>query len=263
MKNIIRHLALITPFLTTIALFADDAERLTGKWSAKRANDEGQKSTQTVEIKKDKFTFQVLDADDRVVLHAEGDVKLEKLGPFNVIRFVHIRGGTSSSDLNDVDDEYNSIYTLDSDSWTLAMNFDKERDQKPRVENYTRLKSAAPGGAEGRTLVIDEIKIADTPQSATWFFCFEATVDGATKRYYVENKGYDKNQVTIPLALEVPKVKAGQKCSFKMQLDDVDGDTCGDDMDNRSTGDFSVSEKGSQTYKPESNWSYTIRWHLK
>jgi hypothetical protein len=24
-----------------------------------------------------------------------------------------------------------------------------------------------------------------------------------------------------------------------------------------------VSKKGTQTYKPEENWHYTIRWHLK
>ena len=263
MKKILRQLLFLTPFLTAAALFADDAERLAGKWSANRVNDDGQKATLNVEIKKDKFTFEVLGADGQVVLHAEGDIKLEKLAPFNLIRFVHIRGGTSAENLSEVDDEFNSIYTLDSDNWILAMNFDKERDQKPRLDNYHRVKSAAPAAAEAGTLVIDEIQMADTPQSATWFICFEATVGGATKRFYVENKGYDKNQVTIPMALEVPKVKAGQKCTFKMQLDDVDEDTCGDDMDNRSTGDFSVSEKGSQEYKPESNWRYTIRWHLK
>ena len=80
---------------------------------------------------------------------------------------------------------------------------------------------------------------------------------------YVENKGYEKNQVTIPVALELPKVKAGQKCSFKLQLDDVDGDACTEDVDNRSTGEFTISERGSQTYKPEDHWRYTIRWHLK
>ncbi len=112
-------------------------------------------------------------------------------------------------------------------------------------------------------LVIDEIQMADTPQSATWYICFEATVEGVTRRYYVENKGYDNNQVTIPVALELPKAKAGEKCSFKMQLDDVDGDACTEEMDNRSTGEFTVNERGSQSYKPEDHWRYTIRWHLK
>jgi hypothetical protein len=48
-----------------------------------------------------------------------------------------------------------------------------------------------------------------------------------------------------------------------VQLDDVDTDACTDSADNRSTGEFSVSERGSQSYKPEDNWRYIIRWHLK
>jgi hypothetical protein len=77
------------------------------------------------------------------------------------------------------------------------------------------------------------------------------------------DKGYERNQVTIAVALELPKVRAGQKCGFKLQLDDVDGDACTEDVDNRSTGEFTVSERGSQTYQPEDHWRYTIRWHLK
>ena len=71
-----------------------------------------------------------------------------------------------------------------------------------------------------------------------------------------------QNRVTIPVALELPKIKAGQKCSFKLQLDDVDKDACGEAADNRSTGEFTLSERGAQAYKPEDHWGYTIRWHL-
>jgi hypothetical protein len=88
-------------------------------------------------------------------------------------------------------------------------------------------------------------------------------VEGVTRTYHVDGKGYDKKQVTIPVELELPKAKPGQKCGFKLQLDDVDGDACTEDADNRSTGEFAVSDKGEQTYKPEDNWRYTIRWHLK
>ncbi len=117
--------------------------------------------------------------------------------------------------------------------------------------------------AEPATLVIDEIEMADTPQSATWFLYLEAKVEGVTSSYHVEGKGYDKNQVTIPMALELPKAKAGQKCSFTLKLDDVDADVCTDEVDNRSTGEFMISNKGVQTFKPEDNWRYTLRWHLK
>ena len=100
---------------------------------------QGDKYSQTIEVKKDKFVFEILGADGQVVLHAEGDVKFEKLGPFDSVRFVHIRAGQSSSDMNDVDDEYVSVYRLDGDKWTMASGFDKDRErQKPEVDVYAR-----------------------------------------------------------------------------------------------------------------------------
>jgi|ERR1044071_117646 hypothetical protein len=241
---------------TVKSAFADDAETLAGKWSVKKSED-GQNITQTIEIKKDKFVFEIV-SEGQVMLHAEGDVKFEKLGPFNSAHFFHIRAGESASNLQDVDEERTNIYLLDGDTWTMASNFDAARQQKPSADAYRRVKANAQGG----TLVIDEIEMASTPQE-TWFICFEAKAGDTSRRYYVENKEYNKSKVTIPTALELPRVQAGQKCTFKIQLDDVDGDACSDEPDNRSTGEFTVTDKGSQTYKPEDNWRYIIRWHMK
>ncbi len=220
MKRLLLNLTLGASLFAPNAIRADDAELLAGKWSVKKS-EQGQNITQTIEIKKDKFTFEILN-EGQAVLHAEGDVKFEKLGPFNSVRFFHIRAGDSATNL------------------------------------HHKAKTTAQGG----TLVIDEIEMANTPQ-ATWFICFEAKIGDTSRRYYVEGKEYTKNQVTIPTALELPKVQAGQKCSFKIQLDDIDGDACSDEPDNRSTGEFTVTDKGSQSFKPEDNWRYTIRWHLK
>jgi hypothetical protein len=243
-----------------VAAAADDSDALIGKWSVKKVNEDGQKITQTITIKKGKMVFQRLGADGQIMLYAEGDTKLDKIGPFNALRFVNVRGGMSADNLQDVDDEFVSIYRLDGDNLMVASFFDKERDQMPpTMDTYQRVKEAAAGG----TLVIDEIVMADTPQSSTWYVCFEAKVEDVTRRYYVQNKGYEKNQVTIPVALELPQVKPGQKCSFKLQLDDADEDACGEEADNSSKGEFTVSDKGSQAFKPEDNWKYTINWHMK
>jgi hypothetical protein len=244
--------------LLSQTVLADDLEALAGKWSVKKVSDQGQNFTQTITVKKDKFVFQILGGDGQVVLYAEGDLKLDKLGPFNAAHFVNIRAGGDASDLRDVDDQYVSTYRLEGDTWTMASGLDKDREQqRPSLDIYRRVK------AEPATLVIDEIEMADTPQSATWFLFFEAKVGDVTRTYHVEGKGYDKNQVTIPVALELPKIQAGQKCSFKLQLDDVDGDVTTDEVDNRSTGEFTISQKGAQAYKPEDHWRYTLRWHLK
>jgi hypothetical protein len=143
MKRILTGLFLAA-FLSGYAVAADDLSSLSGKWTTKKTNEQGQSYTQTLEIKKDKFVFQIIGADDSVVLYAEGDVKLEKLGPFSSAKFYHIKGGQSASNMQDVDDDYVSVYVLDEDTWTLSSNFDKQREnQKPGVDVYKRIKAQA------------------------------------------------------------------------------------------------------------------------
>jgi hypothetical protein len=142
MKPILLSICIAVLFLNRAAL-ADDSDALSGKWVVKKVNEQGQNITQTIEVKKDKFVFQILSADDTVVLYAEGDLKLEKLGPFSSARFFHIRGGSSASNLDDVDDVYVSVYSLDGDTWTMAANLDKQRDgQKPSLDVYHHVKAA-------------------------------------------------------------------------------------------------------------------------
>jgi hypothetical protein len=143
MKRILTGLFLAT-FFFNCALAADDFSSLSGKWSTKKTNEQGQSYTQTLEIKKDKFVFQIIGADDNVVIYAEGDLKLEKLGPFSSAKFYHIKGGQSAANMQEVDDEYVSVYVLDEDTWTLSSNFDKQREnQKPSADVYKRVKASA------------------------------------------------------------------------------------------------------------------------
>src|SRR5258707_15411266 len=124
---------------------AEDLEAFSGKWLAKKVNEQGEKYSQTLEIRKDKFIFQILGADEQVILHAEGGIKLEKAGPFSAVRFFHIRAGGSSSNLQEIENEYISIYVLDDESCTMASNFDKRcEQQKPSADVYRHIKSAVP-----------------------------------------------------------------------------------------------------------------------
>ncbi len=144
MKRLFLNCTIGLALFAFASAFADDAQLLTGKWSVKKTNDQGQSYTQTIEIKNGKFTFEIVGTDDQVVIHAVGDVKLEKLGPFSSAKFHHIRAGNSESSMEDVDDEYVSVYVIDSDSWTMATNFDKQRErQKPSVDVYKKTKAAS------------------------------------------------------------------------------------------------------------------------
>jgi uncharacterized protein (TIGR03067 family) len=114
----------------------DDLEALTGKWSVQKTNEDGQRYTQQIEIKKDKFTLKITDKDGDTMIYAEGKVKLEKAGTFNTISFTDIQAGQSSAQLDPVDDTFTSIYKLDGDTWLLVMNFDKDHGEqfKPSLD---------------------------------------------------------------------------------------------------------------------------------
>lgn len=244
--------------LITLSAAADDLQALSGKWVAERTGGQGRSSKQVLEIKKEKFTFKVLGDADQVALYAEGEVKTEQLGPFKAARFYKIQGGPSASDLQPVEDDRTVIYTLGDNELTVAANFDKERSEPASVTKYTKAAAEEP-----KTLVIDKIVMHTTPQTAVWFLCFEATVGEVTKRFNIPNKEYEKDELTIPTDLAIPNVRKEKTCKFVMKLDDVAGDECTDEMDNRSTGSFTVTESGSQAYKPEDHWRYMIYWHLK
>ena len=68
MQPLLLNVTIAATLFTAATLRGDDMDLLTGKWSIKKVNDEGQNYTQTIEVKKDKFVFQILGANDRVVL---------------------------------------------------------------------------------------------------------------------------------------------------------------------------------------------------
>ena len=118
--------------------FSEELDAFAGKWTTQKNNNEGQRITQQIEIKKNKFTFKISDNEGQTRLFAEGDVKLEKAGPFKTIVFSNIKAGQSPSETDPIDDTYTSIYRMnDEGALLLVTNFDKERDsQKPSLDVY-------------------------------------------------------------------------------------------------------------------------------
>lgn len=126
--------------VSTAKIAADEISQFEGKWSVKKTNDEGRAFTQTIEIiKSGKFKFSIA-ADDSVVFYAEGDVKIEKAGPFNAMKFFNIRAGRSAGEAESVDEERTVVYKLDYDTWTVAANFDRDRDERPALDVYKKAK---------------------------------------------------------------------------------------------------------------------------
>ena len=140
MKKIFTGIAAASFFAisSTFTAFADDLESISGKWSLKKTVD-GQSITQAVEIKKDKFKFSIKNSDGKTVLYAEGSIKLETLSPFKSIKFFDMKAGESAGEIQSVDEVRQGIYQVGDGTWTLASNFDAERDQKATVDVYSKV----------------------------------------------------------------------------------------------------------------------------
>ena len=133
-------LALVCLAATATPTRADEWEKLNGKWTAKKSSDDGRSWTQVIEIDKGKFKFRILSSSGDVRIYAEGDVKIEKYGPFNALKFYNIKGGESVDFLDPVDDDRTVIYQLGYDTLTVAEDFDKERENPPSAGKYTKSK---------------------------------------------------------------------------------------------------------------------------
>jgi len=124
--------------------FSEDLSTFAGKWTFQKTNEEGQKYQQDLEIKKDRFTFKISSLEGETRIYAEGDVKLDKTGPFKTLVLSNVKAGQSATDLSPLDDTYTSIYKFgDDDTLMIVMNFDKDRDeqQKPRLDVYHKAKA--------------------------------------------------------------------------------------------------------------------------
>lgn len=143
MKAMLRYSYVIT--LACLALLAtsaraDEWDKFNGKWTAKKSNDEGRSWTQVIEIDKGKFKFRMLSSSGETRLYAEGDLKLERHGPFSALKFHNIKGGESADSLEPVDDDRTVIYQMGYNTMTLAVDFDKERENPPAADKYTKSK---------------------------------------------------------------------------------------------------------------------------
>ncbi len=125
------------------ALRAQAMSDLQGKWTLKKTSDRfGGEVTQTVTFKDDSFTYNVKSKTGETLLHAKGKVKLEKLGPFKVMKLVDIEGGYSESSLEATNDDRMIIYTTGYNTLTVALNFDQSRDgEAAEADTYTKAKN--------------------------------------------------------------------------------------------------------------------------
>lgn len=121
--------ALLLGFAISLSAHAADSDALQGKWKADKEIN-GEKATFNLELKQDKFTFELRGSDGEVRFVVKGNVKLEKQGPFKSITLSDIEGGQSMSDLQAISDVRSFVYVTGYRSLTLAGNFDRGRENE-------------------------------------------------------------------------------------------------------------------------------------
>ena len=139
MKNL--AFACFSLLVAPCALMSADLglDELQGKWSTKRTNDEGRVFSQSMEFAQDKMTFELRDENGDARFVAKAKVKTQKAGPLKAFTLFDIEGGRSESELQSVDDDRTSVYTLRDGKLIVASNFDRDRNrERPSIEVYTR-----------------------------------------------------------------------------------------------------------------------------
>ena len=126
-----------------VATAADNTEldKIQGKWEVKKTGENGEKITQTLELKKDKMLFKIIGADGDSVLVATADLKPQKAGAFHTFTITNIKAGKSEDSLEAADEERSYVYQLGSQTLTIVSNIDQERERPPVIDVYKKVSS--------------------------------------------------------------------------------------------------------------------------
>src|SRR5688572_5873256 len=123
---------------------ASELDALQGRWVITKTNQEGRVFSQVIEVQKDQFTFQILDADSQLRFTSKGTAKATRSAPFDLLTVTDIRAGRSPEQMDAVDDTRAFVYTVRDNNLILASNFDKVRaNEKPGAESYLRKEAVA------------------------------------------------------------------------------------------------------------------------
>jgi hypothetical protein len=130
--------AALVSFLGGVSVSAQSFSDIAGEWSLTKKTAWGD-VTQKLELKDDKFSYRETDTEGAALLVARGKVKIERLGPFKVMRLTNIEGGYSAGALEPTYDDRVILYVKGWNTLTLALNFDAYRDgEQAKADVYKK-----------------------------------------------------------------------------------------------------------------------------
>ena len=104
--------------ITSFAAESASLEALQGKWSAKRAGQDGQ--TLTLEIDGQKVTFGIAGSDGQTRFVAKGSAKAVQMGPLKVLQVSNSESGRAVNELKASDETYSTVYTFHEGALVMA-----------------------------------------------------------------------------------------------------------------------------------------------
>ena len=134
-------LSLVVASAFSCAVLAADSEldRLQGKWETTRTTEEGQKVTQTLELKKDKMTFKMIDSSGTTAFAATATIKPVKAGAFSSFTISNIKAGRDEDSLEDADEERSYVYLFANETLTIVSDIDEDRERPPSLAVYKKV----------------------------------------------------------------------------------------------------------------------------
>jgi hypothetical protein len=127
----------------------------------------------------------------------------------------------------------------------------------------TEMRAAGADAEDGKTLIIDKVVVNKTPRSGLWLLCFTVSHGVDEMTFNVPNKQFDGSGVEIVLDVEVPDVRRGDAVRWDMKLDGDQADVCSAEAENKSSGSFKATSRGSKVFSPTGKWSFVIYWHME
>ena len=140
MKRILATLIAVTlvSVAGSLTARAQSFSEVAGKWSLTKKASWGD-VTQKLELKDDKFAYRETDQGGATLLVARGEARVERLGPFKIMRLTNIQGGYSDGSLEPVNDDRVIVYTKGWNTLTIALNFDAYRDgEEAKADVYKK-----------------------------------------------------------------------------------------------------------------------------
>ena len=113
---------------------------LQGTWSGESAGVNGQACKKLIEVARDKLALSIVGLDGKARVVCRGDVRLEELGPFRILKVFDSPAGASAASAERPELAETWIYRIAGQRLVLASNLEASADgRESTIEVYTRL----------------------------------------------------------------------------------------------------------------------------